>query len=219
MGITSYSTNPNHLAESFGIALTFVIAYAIGSIPFGYLIVRVRGRGDVREVGSGGTGATNVTRRAGLWAGLLTLVLDAAKGAFAVWLARVVSPLTAADSMMLLAAVAVIVGHCFPVWLGFRGGKGVATALGVFLVLSPLAVLCAACVFLPVVSWTRYISLGSILAALTVPFCIWLFPELMARIVNFEPLLICSVVIGALVIFMHRANIARLIRGTENKFK
>lgn len=205
----------------FFIALAIFFGYLIGSIPFGYLIVKLFGQGDVRETGSGGTGATNVTRRAGKFAGILTLILDVLKGAVAVFL---VSP-SRIDSMpeaylvACLIGVAVVAGHCFPVWLGFRGGKGVATALGVFLVLSPFAVLYAALVFVPVVWLTRYVSLGSILAAMTIPLCILVFPERMTRTVDFEPLLISSILISALVIFMHRANIGRLVRGTENKMK
>jgi glycerol-3-phosphate acyltransferase PlsY len=148
-----------------------IIAYLLGSIPFGYLVVRgATGGGDVRETGSGGTGATNVTRRAGKKAGILTLVLDALKGTLAVYISlatlttdwNVTTPVAA-------AAVAVIAGHIFPVWLRFRGGKGVATGLGAFLVLAPLACALAAFAFLVVFALTRYVSLGSIIAATTIP--------------------------------------------------
>src|SRR6185369_5776077 len=111
--------------------LIVIVAYLLGSIPFGYLIVRLRGRGDVRETGSGGTGATNVSRRAGKAAGVLTLVLAALKGAMAVLIATWFSD----GWLVAAAAVAAMVGHIFPVWLGFRGGKGVATAVGVFCLL------------------------------------------------------------------------------------
>jgi glycerol-3-phosphate acyltransferase PlsY len=187
--------------------LVVVLAYLIGSIPFGYLIVRMSGRGDVRHVGSGGTGATNVSRRAGKAAGVLTLVLDAIKGAIAVLIAT-----RAGDSWLVAAAaIAVIVGHIFPVWLGFRGGKGVATALGVFVVLAPLALLCAGVVFLIVFLLTRYVSLGSMTAVASVPLVVS---------VNglTSPIFLSSVAAAALVIFAHRANILRLMNGTEPKF-
>ena len=187
--------------------LVVMLAYLIGSIPFGYLIVRLSGGGDVRETGSGGTGATNVSRRAGKGAGVLTLVLDALKGAAAVFLtARF-------DNTWLtgIAAIAVIVGHIFPVWLGFRGGKGVATAAGVFAYLAPFALLCAGVVFLILFLITRYVSLSSLAAAATIPVILW--PKGLT-----SAIFTCAVVIAALVIFAHRANIARLINGTEPKF-
>ncbi len=154
--------------------LVVIIAYLIGSIPFGYLIVRAKGGGDVRETGSGGTGATNVSRRAGKVAGVLTLILDALKGAMAVVIARLMLNGDNADWLIAAVAIAVIVGHIFPVWLRFRGGKGVATGVGVFLALSPIAVLCAGVIFVAVVALTKYVSLGSILAAATIPLFVWL---------------------------------------------
>src|SRR5688572_19114776 len=187
--------------------LVVVLAYLIGSIPFGYLIVRMSGRGDVRQIGSGGTGATNVSRRAGKAAGVLTLILDAFKGAIAVLIATRVG-----DSWLIAAAaIAVIVGHIFPVWLRFRGGKGVATAVGVFAVLAPFAVLCAAVVFLTLFLITRYVSLGSIMAAVTIPIILW--PNGLT-----SAIFTSSVAAAILVIFAHRQNIHRLIRGTEPKF-
>src|SRR4030095_16836988 len=142
--------------------LVVIIAYLIGSIPFGYLIVRAMSGSDIRETGSGGTGATNVSRRAGKLAGVLTLLLDASKGVAAVLIAQAAG---GSDWIKAAAAIAVIVGHIFPVWLGFRGGKGVATGVGVFFVLAPVALLCAGVVFLAIVFFTRYVSLGSIMAA------------------------------------------------------
>jgi acyl phosphate:glycerol-3-phosphate acyltransferase len=184
-----------------------MLAYLIGSIPFGYLIVRTTGRGDVRQTGSGGTGATNVSRRAGKTAGVLTLILDALKGAIAVLIAT-----RAGDSSLIaVAVIAVIVGHIFPVWLGFRGGKGVATAVGVFVVLAPLALMCAAIVFLIVFLLTRYVSLGSMTAMASVPLMV--SPNGLT-----SPIFLTSVAAAALVIFAHRANISRLINGTEPKF-
>lgn len=202
-------------------ALVVALAYLLGSIPFGYLIVRAGGGGDVRETGSGGTGATNVTRRAGKGAGVLTLALDALKGAAAVLVARLV--LTEGfrvDWWVAAAAVAVVAGHVFPVWLGFRGGKGVATGLGVFAVLAPLALLCALPVFVLVVWATRYVSLGSIVTAALMPLAVWaLGARVGARVEELMPVLTAASVGGALIIFMHRANIGRLLRGEESKFK
>lgn len=202
-------------------ALIVALAYLLGSIPFGYLIVRASGRGDVRETGSGGTGATNVTRRAGKSAGVLTLALDALKGAAAVLIARLV--LTEGfriDWWVAASAVAVVAGHVFPVWLGFRGGKGVATGLGVFAVLAPLALLCALPVFLLVVWATRYVSLGSIITAALMPLAVWaLNARGSTRGEELLPVLTAASVGGALIIFMHRANIGRLLRGEENRLK
>jgi len=201
-------------------AFIIVLAYLLGSIPFGYLIVRLRGGGDVRASDSGGTGATNVTRRAGKGAGLLTLALDAAKGALAVVLAR--SLLTTdfgVNWWVAAAALAVVVGHCFPIWLKFRGGKGVATGLGVFLMLVPAAVGIVALVFLLVVWRTRYVSLGSITAATCMPLCVWLLARATHAPVPLAPLVTVALGGGVLIIFMHRANIGRLLRGTENKLK
>lgn len=193
--------------------LVVIIAYLIGSIPFGYLVVRAKGGGDVRESGSGGTGATNVSRRAGKAAGVLTLILDALKGALAVIIARQTLTGDNTDWLIAVVAIAVIVGHIFPVWLGFRGGKGVATGVGVFLALVPMAVLCAGVIFVAVVALTKYVSLGSILAAATIPLFVWLF----VLEVELKPLLTASIVGALLIIFAHRGNIARLLSGTESR--
>lgn len=201
-------------------AFVIALSYLLGSIPFGYLIVRFASGGDVRETGSGGTGATNVTRRAGKSAGLLTLALDAVKGIVATVIARsLLTPDFGINWYVALAAIAVIAGHIFPVWLGFRGGKGVATGLGVFLILAPLATICAMLAFLLVFALTKYVSLGSIIAAATMPLFVWL-PQLLAprSPQTLAPLLLASALGGALIIFMHRANIGRLLRGTENRF-
>lgn len=184
-----------------------IVAYLIGSIPFGYLIVRGKVGADIRQTGSGGTGATNVSRRAGKLAGVVTLLLDALKGAGAVFFARAV---TGSEWIVAAAAVAVIVGHIFPVWLGFRGGKGVATGAGVFLVLAPVAVLCAGVVFLAIVFITRYVSLGSMIGAAMIPVFVWLMSDS-------RPLLIAAVLGALLIVFAHRGNIERLARGTEAK--
>lgn len=208
-------------------ATVTILAYLLGSIPFGYLIVRALSGADIRETGSGGTGATNVSRRAGKGAGVLTLLLDACKGTAAVLLARSILGMpvfssAASDSSALwvaAAAVFVVIGHMFPVWLGFRGGKGVATGVGVFLVLAPLALGASGIVFLLIVFATRYVSLGSIVAASTIPLLIWLQHGLISSVDNFWPTLLAATLIAALIIFAHRENIRRLQQGTESRFK
>ena len=196
------------------VVLAVIIAYLIGSIPFGYLIVRAKGGGDVRETGSGGTGATNVSRRAGKAAGVLTLVLDALKGFLAVQVARLllngVEP-TTASWILSAAAVAALLGHIFPVWLGFRGGKGVATGVGVFLALSPMAVVCAGVIFVVVILMGKMVSLASMAGAVTIPVYVSLFGE------SGTPLLIASVVGACLIVFAHRGNIGRIWKGIEPK--
>jgi len=187
--------------------IVVVIAYLLGSIPFGYLIVRRKIGADVRQTGSGGTGATNVSRRAGKAAGVLTLLLDAAKGCAAVVIAKAVS---GDDWIVAIAAIAALVGHIFPVWLGFRGGKGVATGVGIFSVLAPIALLCAGVIFITIVVTTRYVSLGSIIAAVLIPVFVWLQNGL-------GPLLTAAIVGAALIVFAHRGNIKRLASRTESQ--
>jgi len=212
--------------------IVILIAYLLGSIPFGYLLVRATHGADVRDTGSGGTGATNVSRRAGKAAGVLTLVLDALKGAAAVVIAKLIlglpvfgvsayvgAPGRNVDWWVAAAAIAAIVGHIFPIWLRFRGGKGVATGVGVFLVLAPLAVVFAGLIFLVVVWRTRYVSLGSILAAATIPVFV-LLQSVFSQTKDFVVPEATAAVVGAsLIVFAHRTNIGRLIRGTESKFK
>lgn len=200
--------------------LVLIAAYLLGSIPFGYLIVRLTEGADVRESGSGGTGATNVSRRAGKLAGIITLLLDALKGALAVLVARLL--LTGDFGInwwVAAAAFLAVFGHCFPVWLGFRGGKGVATGVGVFLSLYPLAVACAAVIFILVVVLTRYVSLGSILATAAFPLFVWLLSMYFKPTADLAPVITAAITAGALIILMHHANIGRLLRGTESKFK
>jgi len=190
-----------------------IIAYLLGSIPFGYLIVRKKLGDDIRQTGSGGTGATNVSRRAGKTAGVLTLVLDALKGSLAVLVAKQLAPHV--EWVIAAAAIAVIVGHMFPVWLDFRGGKGVATGVGVFLILAPIALLCAGIIFVVIVWLTRYVSLGSITAAVTIPLFIWLQSVFVEPVA--QSLLIAAIAAAVLIVFAHRGNIGRLARGTESK--
>jgi len=220
-------------------ALVIIIAYLLGSIPFGYLIVRATEGGDIRATGSGGTGATNVSRRAGKGAGVVTLVLDALKGAAAVvvaswafdvplWQSYIPPYLeTFANGGLSFqqaywciagAAIFAIKGHMFPVWLGFRGGKGVATGVGVFLVLAPSAVAFAGLIFILIVLVTRYVSLGSMIAAVMIPLFIWL-QNLIRPSLEFPPVITAATVGALLIIFAHRANIGRLIHGNESKFR
>ena len=209
-----------------------VIAYVLGSIPFGYLIVRATQGADVRETGSGGTGATNVSRRAGKAAGVLTLLLDALKGAAAVAIAKGIlglpifgvgtlagSSLENAYWWVAAAAIAAILGHIFPVWLRFRGGKGVATGVGVFLMLTPLAVAFAGLIFVLVVWRTRYVSLGSILGAVAIPLFVLLRNVFVQPVGYVAPIMSAAMVGSMLIVFAHRENIVRLRNGTENRFK
>ena len=208
------------------------MAYLLGSIPFGYLIVRATKGADVRATGSGGTGATNVSRRAGKTAGVVTLLLDALKGVAAVAIAKVVlglpffgegtlagPALENAYWWVAAAAIAVIMGHIFPVWLRFRGGKGVATGVGVFLVLTPLAVVLAGVIFVLVVWRTRYVSLGSTLAAVSIPLFVLLRNVFVQPVTAFMPIMSAAMAGAMLILFAHRENIGRLKNGTENRFK
>lgn len=198
--------------------IVIIIAYLLGSIPFGYLIVRKKVGADIRETGSGGTGATNVSRRAGKRAGVLTLVLDALKGAVAVeWAVVLAGPSPHAAWIVTAAAIAVIVGHIFPVWLKFRGGKGVATGVGVFLMLAPIALLSAGMLFVAIVALTRYVSLGSMVAAATIPLFVWFQSLFVTQPADLRPVLIAAIVCAALIVFAHRGNIGRLAHGTESQ--
>jgi len=200
------------------IALILAIAYLIGSIPSGYLIVRATEGGDVRETGSGGTGATNVSRRAGKGAGIFTLVTDLVKGLFVVFLARLLSDglFPYADWTIALAGVMAILGHIYPVWLRFRGGKGVATTLGVFLFLAPILTVLALLIFAITFAITRYVSLASLVSISSIAIALML-------LTLFDPLelpfAVAALLSAGLVIFAHRANIQRLIAGAEPKFQ
>jgi len=211
-------------------AMAIAASYLVGSVPFGYLMVQAKHGTDIRETGSGGTGATNVSRRAGKIAGIVTLLLDASKGAaavmFALWVfgllstnAQASSPIQGGYWWLAAAAVSAIVGHMFPVWLGFRGGKGVATGVGVFLVLVPIAVAAAGVIFLLVVISTRYVSLGSILAAAAIPFLVLAQHQYLKPVPGFVPLVAAASACALLIIFAHRENIGRLIAGTESRFR
>jgi len=189
-------------------------AYVCGSIPFGLLLGKLFGGGDVRKSGSGNIGATNVARTAGLAAGILTLMLDAAKGAAPEWVARHYFPDHAA--FQILAGLAALVGHCYPIWLKFRGGKGVATAAGVFAVLCPLAALGAVSVFVLVVGFWRFVSLASISAAAVMPLLVYfLWAPHYAPPISISA---GSLAAAMLIIYKHDANFQRLVEGTEPKF-
>jgi glycerol-3-phosphate acyltransferase PlsY len=195
--------------------LTLALAYLLGSIPFGYLLVRVFRKEDVRAIGSGNIGATNVARAGGTTLGLLTLLFDALKGYVAVLIAAHLAPNTAhgPSTLAVAAAVAAVLGHVFPVWLRFRGGKGIATALGVFLALVPLVALAAVGIFALIVATTRLVSLGSVVAAISIPICaLLLVPHRSAA------LLAGLSFISLLSILKHHANIMRLLQGTESRF-
>jgi glycerol-3-phosphate acyltransferase PlsY len=196
---------------------TLPIAYLLGSVPFGYLLVRFIRHEDIRAVGSGNIGATNVLRSGAKGLGIATLLLDCLKGTLAVLLAFQLARHAGLDreqafDLASAAAVAATLGHTFPVWLGFRGGKGVATALGVFLVLSPRSVLVALLLFVAVVGFTRFVSLASMAAAASIPVSAGLLlssrsPAVLAAFLG----------LPLLVIVKHQANIRRLLAGTENR--
>jgi glycerol-3-phosphate acyltransferase PlsY len=185
------------------LALTFLLAYLLGSIPFGLIIARALGLGDLRAIGSGNIGATNVLRTGNKAAAAATLLLDAAKGAAAVLVARAL----AGESAALVAALGAFLGHLFPVWLRFRGGKGVATFLGVVLALAWPVGLIACATWLAVAFASRYSSLAALVAAATVP--LWL------ALLGPSRGIWLALALAALVFVRHHANIRRLLAGTE----
>jgi acyl phosphate:glycerol-3-phosphate acyltransferase len=190
--------------------LAIVIAYLLGGIPFGFLLVKLTRGTDVRESGSGNIGATNVLRTTGRAAGVATLALDIAKGFVAVWLAAKLTD--DAPEWTSLAALAVMAGHAFPVFLKFQGGKAVATFIGAFAYLTPLPLAAVLLLFVVTVAVTRYISAASILAAATFPFGVWmiLHPPIQETIAAF--------IAGAFIVYRHKSNWSRLRAGTENVF-
>lgn len=189
--------------------LAVVLAYLLGSIPFGYLLVWWKKRIDVRSLGSRSTGATNVMRALGLAGFVATFLLDALKGSAAVLAS---SRLTDHNPIWISAAAfASLAGHCYPVWLGFRGGKGVATAVGVFMTLAPAPMAAALVIFALLVAVWRYISLGSIAATVAFPALFYLLERPPAA------LLAGATACALLIVARHRANISRLLRGTENR--
>jgi glycerol-3-phosphate acyltransferase PlsY len=219
------------------ILIIVAVSYVLGSIPFGYLLVRIFRGQDVRQTGSGNIGATNVARTGSKGLAIATLLLDALKGyaavAFAFWLAGSwrggggvpattygQTPQTIdGRTIFLLAALAAfcaILGHVFPVWLGFKGGKGVATAVGAFAALAPRAIVVALILFVIVVALTRYVSLGSTVAAAAFPLLVWwLSPA--GHITG--PILLLITASSLLIIARHKDNIRRLLAGTENRWR
>ena len=184
-----------------------VLAYLIGSIPFALILARRWGASDLRLVGSGNLGAANVMRASGVMAGILVAALDMAKGAAGVWLATRVS---AGPGLPAAAGFAAIIGHIYPVWLRFRGGKGVATACGVFSLLTPLAIPPALAIFAAVVWMTKYISLGSMLASMALP-------PLAYVLGSPAPVVAAAVASSIVIVFRHRSNVVRLRTGTERR--
>jgi glycerol-3-phosphate acyltransferase PlsY len=189
--------------------LAAAIAYLLGAIPFGYLLVKWTTGGDVRAGGSGNIGATNVLRTTGRAAGLATLLLDIGKGYLAVWIA---GRLSDHDVMtMSVATLAVMAGHAYPVFLSFHGGKAVASFVGAFLCLTPLALGAVLLVFVVVVAWTRFISMGSVVSAATFPLAVWLMQKDLTMLAT-------AAIAGAFIIYKHSSNIRRLHAGTEHVF-
>ena len=191
------------MTEPFRFILAALLGYALGSVPFGLLLTRGAGLGDIRAIGSGNIGATNVLRTGRKGLAAATLVLDGAKGAVAVVLgAAFAGPVGGA-----LGGFAAALGHMFPLWLGFRGGKGVATGFGILLAASPLAALAAALVWLAVAAVTRISSAGALAASAAAPVLAWAITGRLAAVL--------ALAVGALIWLRHRTNIARLLDGTE----
>lgn len=200
-----------------GYIAVVVVAYLLGSIPTGFLVAKARGM-DIRAVGSGNIGATNVFRTLGKTAGVFVLLMDALKGYVAcrfvgdgvARLLGVAGDTASQEGFSIIAGFCAVLGHNFTCWLHFKGGKGIATSAGVLLALFPKALLCAAAVWVVVVTVSRYVSLASITAAIWLPFLVWWF--------YFSELLIgVAVIMAALAVFRHKDNIRRLAKGTENR--
>jgi glycerol-3-phosphate acyltransferase PlsY len=190
--------------------LAVIAAYLIGGIPFGLIIVKLMTGTDVREAGSGNIGATNVLRTTGPLAGILTLVLDAAKAWLAVFLA---DRLTGGSELwMSAAALAVLLGHAWSIWIGFKGGKAVASFVGAYAYLTPVPLVAVVLLFIFVVVWTRYLSLGSVIAAGLYPLACWMI--LHPR----WPLLLSALGAAVVIVERHRGNIARIRAGDERVF-
>ena len=210
-----------HLLNSSVVPLAFItiaaVAYLLGSIPFGYLLVRIFRGQDIRSMGSGNIGATNVLRSGAKGLGAATFALDVLKGCTAVWLGGVLASWLAPGMDLrnaeAIAALFAVLGHMFPIWLGFRGGKGVATGFGVFLVAAPWAALSAIGLFFVVLALSRYVALGSMIGAASFPVFAWFL------VGGSRPVFFIAVqsLVALLIIVMHHANIHRLLAGTENK--
>jgi glycerol-3-phosphate acyltransferase PlsY len=196
-----------------------VVAYLLGSIPFGYVLVRLFRKEDIRSKGSGNIGATNVIRSGAKGLGALTFLLDALKGYIAVfagaWMLHIPGlQAVPQQNATALAALFALLGHLFPVWLGFKGGKGVATAFGVFMALAWLPALASLGVFIVALALSRYVSLASILASAAFPLFAFFIPHPAYTM----PLVVVTVIVPAIIIFKHHQNISRLLHGTEYRF-
>jgi glycerol-3-phosphate acyltransferase PlsY len=187
-----------------------LFGYLLGSVPTGLLLAKVFSKVDPRKTGSGNIGATNIFRTAGKGLGILTLVGDILKGMIPIVIA---SWLGLPDLWIAIAGLSSFLGHIFPIFLGFKGGKGVATALGVYLIISTTAVLIEVLLFVGIVWRWRYISLGSICCATTIPILIAFFRS------DSQAYFIVSVIMAALILYRHQENIVRLLQGMENKWK
>jgi len=198
--------------------LIVALGYLLGSIPVGYLLVKMFRHEDIRSVGSGNIGATNVLRSGGKGLGAATFLLDVVKGAAAVWLGTLLAsyllPNLPFRDAQAIAAVSAVLGHMFPVWLRFRGGKGVATGFGVFLVAAPLGALSSIALFTVILLVTRYVSLASILGAASFPLFAWF----MVHGDKPAPYIAAQIFVALLIILKHHQNIRRLLTGTENRF-
>lgn len=190
------------------------VAYLLGSIPFGYLIVKERSGVDVRSVGSGNVGATNVLRVSGKLPAMGVLLMDMAKGCFPVLAGRV---LGAPPEILAMVAFAAVLGHVFPVFLGFRGGKGVATALGAFIALAPLATVTCVAVFVVLVVWKRYVSLGSVAAVGSFPVWAYLYGRIGWMTMPWLPVSLAGVATAVVVLLRHRGNLRRIRAGVESR--
>jgi glycerol-3-phosphate acyltransferase PlsY len=201
-----------------GILSIVMAAYLLGSIPTGYLLVRLFLHRDIRSSGSGNIGATNVLRSGGKRLGALTFVLDVLKGCSAVWLGgflgALLLPGVPSRTAQAIAVVAAVLGNIFPVWLKFRGGKGVSTGFGVFLAAAPWAALAAISVFSVILALSRYVSLASILGAASFPVFAWLLVS------GYKPnaFIAAQILVAAIIIVRHQQNIRRLLSGTESRF-
>ncbi|HPM04955.1 MAG TPA: glycerol-3-phosphate 1-O-acyltransferase PlsY [Candidatus Cloacimonas sp.] len=193
--------------------ILLIFAYLLGSVPIGWIVGRIFFRMDIRKGGSGNIGATNALRMFGTVTGIIVLLLDMGKGLLAVLLAK--TWLMPGSPFISLCALAVIFGHVFPLYLGFKGGKGVATAGGAFLALAPLSVLVAICVFVIIVALSRYVSLGSILGAMAfLGHALW---QISRRGISDYALLALITIVVLMIVIKHRANLQRILGGTENK--
>lgn len=195
-----------------GVGLAILAGYLLGSIPTGYIVGRMRGV-DIRTQGSGNPGATNVVRVLGWPAGITVFLADMGKGLVAAWVLVKFTAFPASEVLRVACGLAAVLGHTFTIFLGFKGGKGVATSCGVFLALAPLSTLAVFSLFVIVVAATRYVSLGSIIAAAFLPLMVWAVGETGQS----NWVLILAVGLAATVIVKHRSNIRRLLAGTENR--